>query len=46
MRTAEELRERGILLRSLPENIHYSTAVVRMVGEMFASLAEYSTSVN
>ncbi len=41
VRTVEELRGRGILLRSLREGIDYSTAVGRMVAGVFASLAEY-----
>lgn len=41
VRTIEDLRERGIGLRSLREGIDYGTAVGRMVAGIFASLAEY-----
>lgn len=41
VRNVEHLRTRGILLRSLREGIDYSTSAGRMVGGIFASLAEY-----
>lgn len=41
IRTVEDLRERGIVLRSLREGIDYSTPVGRMVAGIFGSLAEY-----
>ena len=39
--TVEELRKRGILIRSLREGIDYSTSVGRMVAGILATLAEY-----
>lgn len=39
--TANDLNERGIVLRSLKESIDYSTSVGRMLAGIFASLAEY-----
>jgi DNA invertase Pin-like site-specific DNA recombinase len=39
--TADELRRRGIILRSLKESIDYSTSVGRMLAGIFGSLAEY-----
>jgi DNA invertase Pin-like site-specific DNA recombinase len=39
--TVEDLRNRGILIRSLREGIDYSTSVGRMVAGIFAALAEY-----
>lgn len=39
--TANELNQRGIVLRSLRESIDYSTSVGRMLAGIFASLAEY-----
>lgn len=39
--TANDLAERGIVLRSLKESIDYSTSVGRMLAGIFASLAEY-----
>jgi DNA invertase Pin-like site-specific DNA recombinase len=41
VRTLEELRERGILVRSLREGIDTGTATGRMIAGIFASLAEY-----
>lgn len=45
IRTIEDLRERGIVLRSLREGIDYSTPVGRMVAGIFASLAEYERAL-
>lgn len=39
--TADELAQRGIMLRSIKESIDYSTSVGRMLAGIFASLAEY-----
>jgi DNA invertase Pin-like site-specific DNA recombinase len=41
VQTANDLNERGIVLRSLKESIDYSTSVGRMLAGIFASLAEY-----
>ncbi|MBA2324731.1 MAG: recombinase family protein, partial [Pseudonocardiales bacterium] len=41
IRTANELNERGIVLKSIKESIDYSTSVGRMLAGIFASLAEY-----
>lgn len=38
---ANELHQRGIVLKSLKESIDYSTSVGRMLAGIFASLAEY-----
>jgi DNA invertase Pin-like site-specific DNA recombinase len=39
--TADELHQRGIVLRSMKESIDYSTSVGRMLAGIFGSLAEY-----
>lgn len=41
IRTIEELRVRGIYIRTLRESIDTSTSVGRMLAGIFASLAEY-----
>lgn len=38
---ADELRKRGIVLKSLKESIDYSTSIGRMLAGIFGSLAEY-----
>ena len=38
---ADDLAERGIIVKSLKESIDYSTSVGRMLAGIFASLAEY-----
>ena len=45
IRTLDDLRERGILVRSLREGIDTSTATGRMVAGIFASLAEYERTL-
>jgi DNA invertase Pin-like site-specific DNA recombinase len=45
IRTLDNLRERGILVRSLREGIDTSTATGRMVAGIFASLAEYERTL-
>jgi len=45
VRTLDELRTRGILVRSLREGIDTSTSTGRMVAGIFASLAEYERSL-
>jgi len=41
IRTLDQLRERGIFVRSLRESVDTSTSVGRMLAGLFASLAEY-----
>jgi DNA invertase Pin-like site-specific DNA recombinase len=41
IRTADDLHQRGIILRTLKEGIDYSTPTGRMIAGIFASLAEY-----
>lgn len=43
--TADELHQRGIVLRSIKESIDYSTSVGRMLAGIFASLAEYERAL-
>lgn len=45
VRTLDDLRERGILVRSLREGIDTSTSTGRMVAGIFASLAEYERTL-
>lgn len=43
--TIDELQTRGIVIRSLRENVDFSTSVGRMVAGIFASLAEYERTL-
>jgi DNA invertase Pin-like site-specific DNA recombinase len=45
VRTLDELRERGILVRSLREGIDTSTSSGRLVAGIFASLSEFERSL-
>jgi DNA invertase Pin-like site-specific DNA recombinase len=45
IRTLDDLRERGILVRSLREGIDTSTPTGRMVAGIFASLSEYERTL-
>jgi DNA invertase Pin-like site-specific DNA recombinase len=46
IRTVEDLRARGIFIRSLKEGIDTSTSTGRMLAGIFASLAEYERELN
>jgi len=45
IRTLDDLRQRGVMIRALREGIDYSTAAGRMVAGIFATLAEYEHSL-
>lgn len=45
IKTLDELRERGILVRSLREGIDYSTPMGKMLAGIFAALAEYERTL-
>ncbi len=41
IRTADDMLQRGIVLRALKESIDYSTAVGQMIAGIFGALAQY-----
>jgi DNA invertase Pin-like site-specific DNA recombinase len=43
--TANDLHERGIVLKTIKESIDYSTSVGRMLAGIFGSLAEYERAL-
>ena len=45
VRTAEQLHERGVLIRGLNDGVDYSTPTGRMIAGILASLAEYERSL-
>jgi len=45
IRVANELQQRGVILKTLKESIDYSTSVGRMLAGIFASLAEYEVDL-
>ncbi|KQS66426.1 recombinase family protein [Modestobacter sp. Leaf380] len=45
IKTIDDLQARGIVIRSLRENVDFSTSVGRMVAAIFGALAEYERSL-